>query len=189
MQRVEEVGLIVGNQDARLDFAREHDAPFSSRMPRNGQGNPPGFRAKPRETARSSNRPLWRCPLADSAVPEPAQESTVDGRQSSVVSRSVGDPRALQPRRVRPISGGMIWFLQKQNARLQYEIRRQADGHEVELVMKIDDGRERVECFRDASAAMARSEQLHARLAADGWRPPVSVETHGSRPRPVATAF
>ena len=73
----------------------------------------------------------------------------------------------------------MLWFFRKQNARVQYEIRRQSDGDDFELVITREDGREQIEKFADARAVVQRSQLLHDSLIASGWRPP---ETAGTSP-------
>jgi hypothetical protein len=66
----------------------------------------------------------------------------------------------------------MLWFFCKQNARVQYEIRRHSDSDEFELVITRDDGREQIETFADARSVVERSQLLHDSLIASGWRPP-----------------
>ena len=74
----------------------------------------------------------------------------------------------------------MLWFFRKQNARVQYQIRRQSDGDDFELVITREDGREQIEKFADARAVVERSQLLHDSLIASGWRPP---DTAGTSPR------
>ena len=71
----------------------------------------------------------------------------------------------------------MLWFFRKQNARVQYEIRRESDGDDFELVMTREDGREQIEKFADARAVVERSQLLHDSLIASGWRPPETAGT------------
>jgi len=71
----------------------------------------------------------------------------------------------------------MLWFFRKQNARVQYEIRRQSDGDDFELVITREDGREQIEKFADARAVLERSQLLHDSLIASGWRPPDTAGT------------
>ena len=71
----------------------------------------------------------------------------------------------------------MLWFFRKQNARVQYEIRRQSDGDDFELVITREDGREQIEKFADARAVVERSQLLHDSLIASGWRPPETAGT------------
>jgi hypothetical protein len=66
----------------------------------------------------------------------------------------------------------MLWFFRKQNARVHYEIRRQTDGDDFELVITREDGRQQIEKFHDARAVVERSQLLHDSLIASGWRPP-----------------
>lgn len=66
----------------------------------------------------------------------------------------------------------MIWFFERQHARLSYEIRRATEGTEYELVITLPDGTQQVEAFSDPSVLMERSVRLRATLAAQGWRTP-----------------
>jgi hypothetical protein len=66
----------------------------------------------------------------------------------------------------------MIWFFERQHARLSYEIRRATEGTEYELVITFPDGSQQVEAFTDASVLMERSVRLRDTLAAQGWRMP-----------------
>lgn len=66
----------------------------------------------------------------------------------------------------------MIWFFERQHARLSYEIRRATEGTEFELVITQPDGSQQVEAFTDASLLMERSVRLRDTLAAQGWRVP-----------------
>ena len=74
----------------------------------------------------------------------------------------------------------MIWFFERQTSRLLYEIRRQVDGHDYELVVTFPDGRQEVEQFKDAISLIERSLRLQESLRADGWVPPVP-RASGSR--------
>ena len=69
----------------------------------------------------------------------------------------------------------MLWFFEREDARLHYEVRRKSDGDEFELVITASDGRQRIEQFRDAGDVEARSRQLQERLRAEGWRAPATV--------------
>jgi hypothetical protein len=69
----------------------------------------------------------------------------------------------------------MIWFFERQDARLLYEIRRQMDGDDYELVVTFPDGRQEVEQFVDPGALIARSQQLQDSLRAQGWEPPSTL--------------
>jgi hypothetical protein len=76
----------------------------------------------------------------------------------------------------------MLWFFERNTARLLYEIRRQVDGDDYELVLTFPDGRQEIEIYRDAGAVVARSQQLQETLRAQGWVPPPSVHQGASRP-------
>ena len=80
----------------------------------------------------------------------------------------------------------MIWFFERQTSRLLYEIRRQVDGHDYELVVTYPDGHQEIEHFTDAIALIERSQQLQDSLRADGWTPPASVRGGGARYPSVA---
>lgn len=67
----------------------------------------------------------------------------------------------------------MIWFFERQNSRLHYEIRRQPDGHDYELVITKPDGMQDVERYGDALALLHRTEELERTLRAEGWHVPV----------------
>ena len=69
----------------------------------------------------------------------------------------------------------MIWFFERQDARLLYEIRRQPDGDDYELVVTFPDGRQEIEKFEDAHALIERSQRLQAALRAQGWVPPAAA--------------
>ena len=69
----------------------------------------------------------------------------------------------------------MIWFFERQTSKLLYEIRRQLDGDDYELVVTFPDGREEVEKFADAVSLIERSHRLQEDLRADGWMPPVNA--------------
>jgi hypothetical protein len=74
----------------------------------------------------------------------------------------------------------MIWFFERQDARLLYEIRRQADGDDYELVVTFPDGRQEVEKFEDPLALIERSQRLQDSLRAQGWVPPPAVSRGAS---------
>src|SRR4051794_29589556 len=64
----------------------------------------------------------------------------------------------------------MLWFFERDNARLHYEIRRQSDGPDFELVITGQGGRQRVEQFprgrrRRSAVARAGGEASRRRLA------------------------
>jgi hypothetical protein len=66
----------------------------------------------------------------------------------------------------------MIWFFERQQSRLHYEIRRETDGDAFELVITQPDGRQELESFTDPLALIERSQDLQDRLLAAGWQPP-----------------
>lgn len=68
----------------------------------------------------------------------------------------------------------MIWFFERHQSRLRYEIRRQTDGHAYELVITHPDGRQEVEQFNDPIELLDRSHRLQSMLRADGWQPPAN---------------
>jgi hypothetical protein len=72
----------------------------------------------------------------------------------------------------------MLWFFEKRRARLHYEIRRQTDGPDYELVITFPDGREEIERFSDAGAVVERSLALQLTLIKAGWQPPSAGALH-----------
>jgi hypothetical protein len=66
----------------------------------------------------------------------------------------------------------MIWFFERQDGRLQYEIRRQSDGPAYELVITFPDGRQEIEHYADQRALTRRSIRLERALMDAGWEPP-----------------
>jgi hypothetical protein len=66
----------------------------------------------------------------------------------------------------------MIWFFEREESRLQYEIRRQSDGHAYELVITFPDGRQEIERYDDSNAVTRRSIRLERALTDAGWEPP-----------------
>jgi len=68
----------------------------------------------------------------------------------------------------------MLWFFEKAQARLHYEIRREPDGQRIELVITWPDGREQVEAYDDPADVLARSEILQNRLTSTGWQEPAT---------------
>ena len=79
----------------------------------------------------------------------------------------------------------MLWFFEKQREKLHFEVRRQRDGHDYELVITHPDGREEIESFSDPRALAERSKYLHQYLAEDGWRtPPRLTGRRASLPSP-----
>jgi hypothetical protein len=75
----------------------------------------------------------------------------------------------------------MLWFFEKEEARLHYEIRRERDGQRIELVITWPDGREQVEAYDDPADVLARSEILQHRLAETGWQAPATRARFRSR--------
>ena len=69
----------------------------------------------------------------------------------------------------------MIWFFERKDSRLLYEIRRQVDGDDYELVVTFPDGRQEVEKFGDAHTLIERSQRLQETLRAQGWNPPAPL--------------
>jgi hypothetical protein len=64
----------------------------------------------------------------------------------------------------------MIWFFEKGDERLQYEIRRAFDTDEIEVVITRPEGvdQQRIE----SAADLLRRSQAHwAELLASGWHP------------------
>jgi hypothetical protein len=66
----------------------------------------------------------------------------------------------------------MIWFFERHQSRLHYEIRRQTDGHAYELVITNPDGSQELELFADPLALLERSQDLQDALLSAGWQPP-----------------
>jgi hypothetical protein len=66
----------------------------------------------------------------------------------------------------------MIWFFERHDARLQYEIRRQSDGPAYELVITFPDGSQEIEQYDDSNAITRRSIRLERALTDAGWEPP-----------------
>jgi len=69
----------------------------------------------------------------------------------------------------------MLWFFERDAARLLYEIRRQIDGHDYELVVTFPDGRQEVEKYQDPHALIERSQRLQESLRLQGWTQPPNV--------------
>ena len=65
----------------------------------------------------------------------------------------------------------MLWFYEKHEARLHYEIRRQCDGDDFELVITHPTGQQEVERYTDPNQLVQRSHDLQRTLRTDGWRP------------------
>jgi hypothetical protein len=66
----------------------------------------------------------------------------------------------------------MLWFFERQDSRLRYEIRRQSDGEKYELIITHPDGREEIEIYADPVSVVERSEHLRKALTAEGWQSP-----------------
>jgi hypothetical protein len=77
----------------------------------------------------------------------------------------------------------MIWFFERQAARLSYEIRNATEGTEYELVITHPDGAQQIEAFTDAALLIERSVRLRDRLVSEGWRAP---DQRGRVPRGIA---
>ena len=81
-----------------------------------------------------------------------------------------------------PINASMLWFFERNAARLLYEIRRQVDGDDYELVLTFPDGRQEIEKYRDPRALIERSQRLQESLRSQGWTPPpANARAHGRR--------
>ena len=77
----------------------------------------------------------------------------------------------------------MFWFFERRRSRLYYEVRRQTDGDNFELVITHPDGHQDVEHFADSLELLDRMQRLQHSLRADGWQPPAA---RASAPRPTA---
>lgn len=73
----------------------------------------------------------------------------------------------------------MLWFFERQRSRLHYEVRRQTDGDDFELVITHPDGHQDVEQFADSLTLLDRMQRLQRSLRADGWEPPARRATAG----------
>jgi hypothetical protein len=82
----------------------------------------------------------------------------------------------------------MIWFFERQSSRLHYEIRRQADGHDYELVITGPDGSQHFERYADGSALVERTKALERALCAEGWHAPVPLRRRMTRRFPTQRA-
>ena len=83
----------------------------------------------------------------------------------------------------------MLWFFQRDDARVHYEIRSQSDGDGVELVITREDGREQIETYPDARSVSERSRLLHDSLIATGWRPPNTPRRDSGCQAPTGILF
>jgi hypothetical protein len=75
----------------------------------------------------------------------------------------------------------MIWFFERHEAKLLYEIRRQSDGNDYELAVTFPDGRQEVEHFQDPHTLIERSQRLQDSLRAQGWAPPSTARAAAPR--------
>ncbi|HWT45130.1 MAG TPA: hypothetical protein VN085_04155, partial [Vicinamibacterales bacterium] len=92
--------------------------------------------------------------------------------EGGVPSPEGSAPYSPPPERpIRP--GGMSWFFERQHSKLRYEIRRQTDGHEYELVITGPDGSQAVERYADSLSLVRRAQALDQALRAEGWHVPV----------------
>lgn len=66
----------------------------------------------------------------------------------------------------------MIWFFERRDLRLHYEIRRQPDGPGFELLITYPDGTQDLERYADPAAVLDRSRSLQNVLLKAGWRHP-----------------
>ncbi len=66
----------------------------------------------------------------------------------------------------------MIWFFERQQRRLHYEIRRQTDGDGYEIVISHPDGRSEIERYAQPGELLERWKSLQHRLEREGWTPP-----------------
>ena len=66
----------------------------------------------------------------------------------------------------------MIWFFERRRAWLHYEIRRQTDGPDYELVVTFPDGRQQIERYGESAAVAERANRLVRSLIDEGWAPP-----------------
>ena len=76
----------------------------------------------------------------------------------------------------------MIWFFERQQRRLHYEIRRQTDGDDYEVVINHPDGRVEVERYSDPAELLARATSLHKGLINEGWSAPTPRPRSPIRP-------
>ena len=64
----------------------------------------------------------------------------------------------------------MIWFFERESARLHYEIRQRPDGQEFEIVVTYPDGSQVIEQCSDASGLIERATAIRSELFERGWR-------------------
>ncbi len=79
----------------------------------------------------------------------------------------------------------MIWFFERHDSRLHYEVRRQTDGddYDYELVITWPGGRQDVERYSECGTLLERTTGLETRLQADGWQPPPTGTRFGPSAR------
>lgn len=75
----------------------------------------------------------------------------------------------------------MLWFFERNTAKLLYEIRRQVDGNDYELVVTFPDGSQEIEKYQDPHTLIERSHRLQETLRLQGWAPPPTVRVVGQR--------
>lgn len=83
---------------------------------------------------------------------------------------------------------GMIWFFERQHSKLRYEIRRQTDGQDYELVITRPDGSQDIERYADSLRLIERAQELEHALRAEGWHVPVPQGRTSSRRFPARRA-
>ena len=70
-----------------------------------------------------------------------------------------------------PILPAMLWFFARHDAQLHYEIRRQTDSDDYEIVITHPDGKQEVEQYDDTMRLLRRSADLQNALRSQGWQP------------------
>ena len=84
----------------------------------------------------------------------------------------------------------MIWFFERRQLRLHYEIRRQLDGHGFELQITYPDGSQHLEHYADSAAVLARSRALQNVLLQAGWHQPrLRIGAAGGRRRESGAGY
>ena len=68
----------------------------------------------------------------------------------------------------------MIWFFERAESRLQFEVRTDPEGPGFELVIT-EGGLQTIERYADRTALTDRVSDLETSLKAGGWAPPVPV--------------
>ena len=64
----------------------------------------------------------------------------------------------------------MIWFFDRDDERIRYEIRRAASDDAYELVLTFPDGRTQVDRIGDPAELLERCAEIGRALKDDGWR-------------------